>query len=44
MGDAPATSPKDDEETMVGFFSVDILGIWTGDAFYYFDKSEKSSN
>ena len=44
MGDAPATSAKDDDGKMIGFFSADILGIWTGDGFDYFNKSEKSSN
>ena len=42
MGDAPATSAKDDEGTTIGFLSADILEIWTEDGFEYFDKSEKS--
>ena len=42
MGDAPATSAKDDEGTTIGFLSVDILEMVTEDGFDYFDKSVKS--
>ena len=42
MGDAPATSAKDDEGATICFFSADILEMWTEDGFDYFDKSEKS--
>ena len=44
MGDAPATSAKDDDGTTIGFFCADILQMWTDDGFDYFDKSVKSSN
>jgi alpha-acetolactate decarboxylase len=43
MGDAPATSAKDDEGTTVGFFFADILEMLTEDGFNYFVKSVNSS-
>ena len=44
MGDAPATSAKDNEGTTIGFFSADIFEMWTEDGFDYFDKSVNSTN